>query len=178
MARNPFSEIERMFERMSRQFEGMEESMFAGTVAVDVEDRGDAYVVTADLPGFDREEVRVELSGETLTIGAEHDEATEQRSGTGTGEKSDERETDEGQDEREADEGRGVRGTEKERDESGVEEGRYLRRERRRRSVSRSVRLPDAVDADATDATYRNGVLTVIFPKLEAENDGTNIPIN
>ncbi|WP_418284084.1 archaeal heat shock protein Hsp14 [Halorubrum sp. DTA46] len=46
---------------------------------------------------------------------------------------------------------------------------RYLRRERRHESVTRSVDLPaSVVEADAS-ATFQNGVLTVTLPK---ETDG------
>jgi HSP20 family protein len=45
-----------------------------------------------------------------------------------------------------------------------TEEG-FTRRERSFGSFYRAVRLPDAVDADAIDATHDNGVLTVTIPK-------------
>ncbi|MCY4729683.1 Hsp20/alpha crystallin family protein [Natronomonas gomsonensis] len=77
MARNPFDEIERMFDRMSHQFETLDDDLFEGSVAVDIEDTGDAFVVTADLPGFDGDDIDVELSGETLTLSAAHSESTE-----------------------------------------------------------------------------------------------------
>ncbi|MFW5963555.1 MAG: Hsp20/alpha crystallin family protein [Natronomonas sp.] len=77
MARNPFDEIERMFDRMSHQLETLDDDIFEGSVPVDIEDTGDAFVVTADLPGFDRDDIDVELSGETLTLSASHSESTE-----------------------------------------------------------------------------------------------------
>jgi HSP20 family protein len=86
MARNPFEDLERMFDRMTRQFEGLEPGMerhFARGLAVDVEDRDDEYVVTADVPGFDREDIEVKLSGDTLTIQAEHSEELEEEEGEG-----------------------------------------------------------------------------------------------
>ncbi|MFB6107305.1 MAG: Hsp20/alpha crystallin family protein, partial [Haloplanus sp.] len=70
---NPFEEIERMFERMSKQFEDLPRAEMALTngVDVDVEDRADEYVVTADLPGFSKEDIEVELADQTLRIAAE-----------------------------------------------------------------------------------------------------------
>jgi HSP20 family protein len=58
-------------------------------------------------------------------------------------------------------------------------EGRYLRRERSRDSVSRTVVLPDAVVADEASATYENGVLTVTLPKVAAVADaeGTSVEV-
>jgi HSP20 family protein len=138
--RNPFEEIEEFFDRMSRQFE---EGEWAPTtmggahpIAVDLADEDDAFVVTADLPGYEREEISLTLSERTLELAAEQE--TER-----------------------VDEG---------------EEVDYIRRERRRRSVSRTVRLPESVDEGATTARYANGVLTVRLPKVEAE-DGTSIDI-
>lgn len=132
-----------MFDRMTRQFEGeggFERLPFHGGIAVDVEDRDDEYVVTADIPGFEREDIEVKLSGDTLTLRAEHSEEIET-------------------------------------DEEG-EEGQYLRRERSRRTVRRSVYLPDSVEDGATSASYSNGVLTVTLPKRDAGDSGTDIPIN
>ena len=126
-----------MFDRMSSQFEPLEGgALQGGSVAVDVEDAGDEFVVTADLPGYDREDIDVQLAGERLTLSADHTETRE------------------------------------------AGEGRYVRRERRQQSVSRSVRLPEPVDESGTDATYTNGVLTVTLPKAEVGDDGHDIPIN
>ena len=119
---NPFEEIERIFDRMSREL-GAEGVVGAGSVAVDVEDRDDEFVVTADVPGYDKEDIEVTLADRTLRISASHDEETTEEDAT------------------------------------------YVRRERHRRSVSRSVRLPAAVEEAGITATYRNGVLTVTLPK-------------
>ncbi len=136
MARNPFDEIERMFDQMSRQIEPFNDEFLSGSMAVDIRDAGDEYVVTADLPGFDRESIDVELARETLTIAAEQGE---------------------------------TRATE--------DDEQFIRQERTERSVSRSIRLPEPVDEDGTEAQYTNGVLTVHLPKVEAA-DGHDIPIN
>lgn len=141
MSRNPFDEIERMFDRMSRQLEPLEDELLEQSVAVDVEDADGTYVVTADLPGYEKGDIDVELAGDRLTLSASHTETTETESD----------------------------------DESG---GQYIQRERRQRSVSRSVRLPEPVEGDAAEAEYHNGVLTVTLPKEDADSDGRNIPIN
>lgn len=130
-----------MFDRMSDQFDPLDDGPLpsgplGGSVAVDVEDAGDEFVVTADLPGYDREDIDVQLAGERLTLSADRSESTE------TG-----------------------------------DDGRYVRRERRQRSVSRTLRLPEPVDESGTEATYNHGVLTVTLPKAEPD-DGHDIPIN
>ena len=43
----------------------------------------------------------------------------------------------------------------------------YHYKERRVSSVKRSIRLPYAVDTDATTSTYRDGVLEIVLPKVE-----------
>jgi HSP20 family protein len=56
--------------------------------------------------------------------------------------------------------------TETEEEDSGM---RYHRRERRQRSISRTVRLPGEVDEESVSARYANGVLTVTLPKRDDE---------
>jgi len=124
---NPFDEIEQFFGR----------TPFGGdrawgrdlrTTDVDVAEYDDEFVVMADLPGYDREDIDVRATDGRLTISAEH--ATEHEDG----------------------------------------DRRYLRRERRHESVTRSVDLPASViESDAT-ATFQNGVLTVTLPK-ETDTD-------
>lgn len=65
-----------LFERMNRQFEGMRRQWdrreFGGTdVPLDVAERDGELVVTADVPGFERSDVDVAVSGDLLTITAE-----------------------------------------------------------------------------------------------------------
>lgn len=53
----------------------------------------------------------------------------------------------------------------------------YLRRERRTRSFSRQVSLPDPVDVEGTDAHLNNGVLTIRLPKLDPDEAAHSIDI-
>lgn len=109
-----------------------------GGLAVDVADEGDSFVLTADLPGFERDDIDVEVHERTLRIDATHQSETEQ--------------------EREADEN-------------------YIRRERSKRSLSRSVTLPEDVDEGAASAAFENGVLTVTLPKSHAAEESTSVEI-
>ncbi len=140
MRRNPFEELEEVVDRISRQ---VEEGMTRGTglpvpgdVDVDVADADDEYVVTADLPGYDTDDVELTLSEGTLRLEATREEADE------------------------------------------YEGGRYIRRERTQRSVSRRIRLPEPVDEDEVSASYQNGVLTVRLPKEAGGEDATQIDID
>ena len=45
-----------------------------GGFRVDLEDKGDSFVLRADLPGFDKQNVRVEMENGTLTISAKVEE--------------------------------------------------------------------------------------------------------
>lgn len=127
--RNPFEEIEQMFDRLSRQFEEEPFGLMgmAGSIAVDVADHDDEFVVTADLPGFDKDDIDVSLADRTLQIEADHEE------------------------------------------EETEESADYLRRERNRQSMSRSLTLPESVDQEGISASLNNGVLTVTLPKREQD---------
>ena len=59
---------------------------------------------------------------------------------------------------------RGEKRTEKTSDEEG---GKRHRTERFHGTFARSFTLPDAVRADAIDASYRDGVLSLTIPKAE-----------
>lgn len=61
--------------------------------------------------------------------------------------------------------------------ESADEGDRYLRRERKRQSVSRSIPFPESVDAETVEATHTNGVLTVTVPKQFGSEGGHTIDI-
>lgn len=50
------------------------------------------------------------------------------------------------------------------------EDERYLRRERRHRSMSRSIQLPSEVDTGNVEARIKNGVLSITLPKTEPED--------
>ncbi|MBX0322341.1 Hsp20/alpha crystallin family protein [Halomicroarcula sp. F13] len=75
--RDPFEEIERAFDTLSEQF-----GVDLDTVPTDILDEGDAFVVHADLPGYDSEDIDVQLVEERkLTISADHSESTEATDG-------------------------------------------------------------------------------------------------
>ncbi len=62
-------------------------------------------------------------------------------------------------------------------DRLDVEEDAYVRRERRRAAVNRTIRIPDTVDETAIAAEYADGVLTVTLPKAEETTGGREIEI-
>ena len=99
------------------------ELSWGGAPAVDIVDKGNAYEVTAELPGLDEKNIEVKLINGSLTI---------------KGEKQEEKE-------------------EKKKD--------YHLRERHFGSFERSFTVPEGVDADKIEASFKKGVLTVTLPK-------------
>jgi len=128
MNRNsPFDEIEQFLGRAPSAATARGRDLRA--TDIDVAEYDDEFVVMADLPGYDREDIDVRATEGRLTITAEHDAASEDA------------------------------------------DRRYLRRERRHESVTRSVDLPGPVVDEDASATYRHGVLTITLPKAADETD-------
>ncbi|MAW60820.1 MAG: heat-shock protein Hsp20 [Planctomycetes bacterium] len=69
-----------------------------------------------------------------------------------------------------------LKGSKEARDES--EEGTVHRSERVFGSFERRFRLPHELDAEAAEAKFENGVLTVRLPKLEPEKRSRVIPVD
>lgn len=195
MARNPFEDVEELLNRLSRQ---VEEGMARGSsvpspssVAVDVADHDDEYVVTADLPGYEIDDIDLRLADGTLRIEAEREESREFGSDDSDADAGfDDSETDASFEDDEGDTNAGFDDSEADAsfDDGGESESsvvatddrptRYLRRERTSQSVSRRLRLPDPIDEEAVSASHSNGVLTVTLPKLSSGNSSRRIDID
>lgn len=137
--RRPLSDIEELLDRLTDELDdGLGADLALHDVPVDVVDRGDAFLVSAELPGFAEDELTVELIDDRLRIEAERSTA--------------------------------------ENDEDLT--GRYIRRERTRETVTRSITLPEKVDESAVSATFDQGVLKVTLPKAADVDDGQEIEID
>lgn len=79
--RDPFKDIEALFDQLNSEFANMSgefgKETGADDIHVDVADMGDELVVTADVPGYDSEEIDVSVKDRQLTIAATHSESTE-----------------------------------------------------------------------------------------------------
>ncbi|MEF8786575.1 MAG: Hsp20/alpha crystallin family protein [Haloarculaceae archaeon] len=85
---NPFNELTHAFERMQEQFEEIARSWgdeqfelepsMAASVKVDLEDTEDELVLTAELPGFDPDDIDVRVTDRTLRLEAEYEESEEE----------------------------------------------------------------------------------------------------
>lgn len=91
--------------------------------AMDLIERDDALVLTADLPGLDRDDVSIEVKDRVLTIAGKREAAQAEKA-----------------------------------------EG-YHRVERAFGAFSRSLSLPDGVDAEQISADFDKGVLEISIPK-------------
>ena len=102
-------------------------SMIAPAFKVDISEDDKAILIEADMPGVNKEDVKVSLDDDVLFIHGERSQSEEEK-----------------------------------------KKG-YHRIERSWGSLSRSFTVGNNVDADKIEATYDNGVLKVIVPKLEAK---------
>ncbi|MDR0376654.1 MAG: Hsp20/alpha crystallin family protein [Spirochaetaceae bacterium] len=101
--------------------------------AVDIREQDDAYLIEAELPGYNEKNIRVQMEGNTLTIESKREEENARDVSPGKN---------------------GKKGEE-----------RFIIRERRRASFSRSFRLPEDVDAESVSAVFKNGLLNLEIKK-------------
>jgi HSP20 family protein len=93
---------------------------------VDIYETDEALVMKAELPGFSKDDISIEMKENTLVI----------------------------------------RGERKREDE--VKEGNYHRMERAYGAFQRSFLLPTTVDQNKVSAAYRDGILELRLPKVQA----------
>lgn len=104
-------------------------------IRADISETDKEYILEADMPGARKEDIKLELRDDVLTIGVEHKE------------------------------------------ENDIRKDNYVRRERRYGSYCRSFRV-DGVDQGKVTASYKDGVLKVVLPKLaEAKPNSHRIEI-
>ncbi|MFC7203033.1 Hsp20/alpha crystallin family protein [Haloferax namakaokahaiae] len=86
---NPFDELERIFERLSREFSDASRSWNIGepnmpwkteeSMALDLVEHDDHFIVAVDLPGFEREDVEVSVTDHMLRISANREQEIEDK---------------------------------------------------------------------------------------------------
>lgn len=105
---------------------------------LDVADKEDELMLTAELPGLAEEDIDLRVGDGTLTL----------------------------------------RGEKKQGHEEGDKAGGYYLSERRFGAFERTIAIPDGIDRDGIEATFKNGVLTVRLPKTpEARNPTRKIDV-
>ncbi|MFD1514072.1 Hsp20/alpha crystallin family protein [Halomarina rubra] len=85
--RNPFEELERVFERMRQEFDrnperwmsiGSGEKAESESMALDLVEHDEEFIVTVDLPGYESDDVDVRITDSMLRIRAERSEEHEE----------------------------------------------------------------------------------------------------
>ena len=77
----PFSRNERSLNSLFGMFDDAffrDTGVALANCRTDIRDQGDSYLVEADMPGFSKEEIKLDLQGDCLTIRAEHKEETKE----------------------------------------------------------------------------------------------------
>jgi HSP20 family protein len=131
--RDPLKMFEDVFtEKVSPFFS----SMVAPSFKVDISEDEHAIFIEADIPGIKKEDVKLSMEDDVLSITAERTQSEEEK-----------------------------------------QKG-YHRVERSWGSLSRSFTLGDNIDTDKIEATYDNGVLKIMIPKVEVKpKTGKEIPV-
>ena len=76
---HPFAEIDDLHKRIEKMFEEFGNGKSREhSLAIDLVERDDHYVLRADVPGMKLEEVKIEVDDDVLTVSAEHEESTEE----------------------------------------------------------------------------------------------------
>ena len=81
-----FKEMESMWSQVTENFDRLYDTFpnymrqLPRDVSCDVVDKGDKYVLAADLPGIATDEVKVNVTGRQVEISAEHKDAQEEKS--------------------------------------------------------------------------------------------------
>lgn len=69
-------------------FDNFERSFFgdnsASTFRTDIRDEGDKFVLEAELPGFKKEDIKLDLKDGILTVSAQHSESSEEKDKKGS----------------------------------------------------------------------------------------------
>ena len=100
----------------------------------DIYEKDGKYKLEMDIPGFKKEDIRLKVENNYLTVSAKKSNETEDKS------------------------------------------KKYIRRERSFSKFERSIYLGDA-DEDSISAEYKDGMLTVVVPKIEEKESKKYIEI-
>ncbi|MBO0936798.1 Hsp20/alpha crystallin family protein [Fibrella sp. HMF5335] len=133
--------IENIFSRDMNDF--FSQTAMQNVPAVNVVEHNDGFRIEVAAPGLKKEDFKLNLNHNNLTISAYKEERQEQQPTNGTN-----GESQQGQQNRQNQE-------------------KYARREFSYTSFQRTFMLPSSVDADQIKASYEDGVLKIEIPKRE-----------
>lgn len=76
-------DLYRSFDNFARDFFGSSNASLPA-FRTDIQDKGESYLLEADLPGFKKEDINLDLKDNILTISATHQEQSEDKDEKGT----------------------------------------------------------------------------------------------
>ena len=127
--------LDSFFDDFDRSFLPAEHRQTAPAFRTDITEEGDHYKLQAELPGFQKGDITIDLKDSVLTISARHEETAANKN------------------------------------------ARYICRERRYGTFQRSFNI-SGIQEDAISASYENGILQLILPKVvEVPDQGRKISI-
>ena len=121
------------------------------TAAVDVIETDESYIVKANLPGFEKDEIDIEADFETLKFTASHKEEVESKELVETNDDAEVTEV----------------------EKTPVN---YLHRERSQVTLSRTMTFAKPINANEAKVTLENGVLEIVLPFSEKAKTVKLIP--
>lgn len=119
--------------------------VFGKMPSVDIKESDTAYILEAELPGYDEKNISVNIEGRTLTISSQNDVRNDIQS--------------EKQENAAADNAVQTNTAQNE------NENKYIIRERRFASFSRSFTMPENANLEEIKAVFKNGILTLEVQK-------------
>lgn len=117
--------LAKFFDSFDKNFFGDMQNMVS-EFKTDILDKGDKFVLQAELPGFSKEDINIDIDGDYLTVSATHNTESEEKKES------------------------------------------YIKRERTFGSFSRSFNISN-IKVDSIKAQYKDGVLELELPKLDAQ---------
>ncbi len=75
-ALTPFERHNDLFDDFERSFFGAPQR-FSG-FRTDIKDEGDKFVLEAEMPGFEKEDIKLDITGDCMTLSAEHTETKDE----------------------------------------------------------------------------------------------------
>lgn len=118
-------EIDRFYDEFFGGRSEENESTRGISPRVDIEETEQAFILSAEMPGLDKDDVKITFKEGNISV---------------SGEKK---------------------------DESNIKERHFHRQERNYGPFSRSFSIPGQIQAEKIEATFSNGILTVVMPKAE-----------
>lgn len=77
----PFQELEELRQRLDRAFEETRGGGDGWTLAIDLQEQDDRYVLRADIPGLKPDDVHIEVEDGVLTVTGTHEQSEEEQKG-------------------------------------------------------------------------------------------------